>query len=60
MPEHPLHYKLLYRWVGRDNEVEKSDEDRRKPEQLKPFRLRPLSNGQRDWYFERIQEVFHP
>lgn len=60
MNEHSLHYKLLYRWVGRRNEMGDPEVDRERPEQLKTFRFRPLSHSQRNWYFDRIQEVLDP
>lgn len=60
MSEQSLHYKLLYRWVGRGNEMAKSGADQPKTERLKPFSLRPLSSSQRDWYFDRICEALDP
>lgn len=60
MPEPSLHYKLLYRWVGRRNEIGDADADKTKTEKLAPFRFKPLTGGQRDWYFERIRDALHP
>lgn len=60
MPEPTLHYKLLYRWVGRSVETAGLPAGDKKSEKLNPFTLKPLTVAQRNWYFERIRDALHP